>query len=91
MFFLLHQVFPSNGSPKFSLHDRMYSDSSARKKWVYRCNLKELAQYLCVVSFSKLLGRLTIDNAPNGHFCSDNTAGQPGVNQQVMNVIVLAR
>lgn len=67
------------------------SVSSARRKGVYRCSLKELAQYLCVVSFSKLLGRLTIDNAPNGHFCSDNTAGKPGVNHQVMNVIVLAR
>lgn len=32
-------------------------------------SLKELAQYRCVVSFSRLLGRLTIAKAPNGHFC----------------------
>lgn len=43
----------------------------------YRCSLKELAQYLCVVSFSRLLGRLTIDKAEKGHFYSKTrTDGQ---------------
>lgn len=34
----------------------------------YLWSLKALAQYLCVVSFSRLLGKLTIDKAPKGHF-----------------------
>lgn len=33
------------------------------------CNLKELALYLCVVSFSRFLGKLMIIMASNGHFC----------------------
>lgn len=36
---------------------------------IYLWSLKALAQYRCVVSFSKLLGKLTIDKAPKGHFC----------------------
>ena len=32
-------------------------------------SLKELALYRCVVSFSRLLGRLMIVIASNGHFC----------------------
>lgn len=32
------------------------------------CNLNEFFEYLCVVSFSKLLGRLIIDIASKGHF-----------------------
>ena len=35
----------------------------------YLCSLKELALYLCVVSFSRLLGRLMMVIASNGHFC----------------------
>ena len=36
---------------------------------IYLWSLKALAQYRCVVSFSRLLGKLTIDKAPKGHFC----------------------
>lgn len=33
-----------------------------------RCNLNEFGPYRCVVSFSKLLGKLMIEIASNGHF-----------------------
>lgn len=33
------------------------------------CNLKELALYRCVVSFSKFFGKLMIMMASKGHFC----------------------
>ena len=48
--------------------------TEVRLEAAYLCSLKELAQYLCVVSFSKLLGRLTMDSAPNGHFYSETTS-----------------
>lgn len=38
----------------------------------YLWSLKALAQYLCVVSFSRLLGKLTIDKAAKGHFWNWN-------------------
>ena len=34
------------------------------------CSLNELEPYLCVVAFSKLLGKLIISIASNGHFCN---------------------
>ena len=45
-----------------------------RPEKVYLCSLKEFAPYLCVVSFSRFLGRLMIMMASNGHFCSRHSA-----------------
>ena len=37
---------------------------------IYLCSLKLLALYLCVTSLARLLGRLIILIASNGHFCN---------------------